>query len=153
MVDSRAKGARAESAAKDILVKYTKLNWERIPLSGALDAKHGLKGDLYIPNVNNIYCVEVKHYADDQISTKILTDKNPQFIKWWKQCLRQATEVRKQPLLLFKHDRSKWFCANNIYPLNIKDSDFLMFNSPEYEIFIFRLEDWLKYEEPEFING
>jgi len=46
---SKAKGTRAETACCVVLRKYTGWNWERIPLSGALDAKHGLKGDVYIP--------------------------------------------------------------------------------------------------------
>lgn len=49
MVDSRQKGARAETDAKNILKMYTKLNWQRVPGSGALGAQHKLKGDLYIP--------------------------------------------------------------------------------------------------------
>ena len=62
MVDPRAKGATAETKARDELRKLTKLKWERVPGSGALDEKHGLKGDLYVPNEKNLFCVEVKHY-------------------------------------------------------------------------------------------
>lgn len=109
MIDSRDKGMRAELALRDILRKDTKLKWERVPASGALSASHKLKGDLYIPEVKNRFCVEVKHYADDQVSTKILTDKNPTLYEWWEQTLRESKEVDKEPLLLFKHDRSKWF--------------------------------------------
>lgn len=148
MVDSKAKGARAENSAKDMLIKYTKLDWQRIPLSGALDKKHGLKGDLYIPNVNNKYCIEVKHYAADQISTKLLTDKNPQVLKWWEQCVRQAEEINKEPLLLFKHDRSKWFCA--IRP-NLEIPKAIIYITTYDNILICKLEDWLEYENPEFI--
>ena len=50
MVDPRAKGARAETQVRDKLRELTALNWERVPSSGALDPKHGLKGDLYVPN-------------------------------------------------------------------------------------------------------
>jgi hypothetical protein len=50
MVDSRAKGARGEYAVRDLLREYTDLQFERVPSSGALEY---LKGDLYIPHVDN----------------------------------------------------------------------------------------------------
>lgn len=140
MVDSRAKGARAELQARDILRKYTNLPWERVPASGALSVSHELKGDLYIPKHDNKYCVEVKHYAEDVISTKILTGKNPTLIKWWEQTLREANQVNRKPLLLFKHDRSKWFVASEHYP----DEDGFVVFYGEYIIYIRLLEEWLK---------
>lgn len=109
MVDSRQKGARAETQAKEKLKSHTGLNWQRVPGSGALDEKHGLKGDLYVPNEKNIYCVEVKHYKDDHLTSKVLTGKNPQLLEWWKQTVRESNQVDRTPFLLFKYDRSKWF--------------------------------------------
>ena len=88
MVDSRAKGRTAELKARDILRKYTNLEWERTPMSGALDAKHKLKGDLYIPEIKNTFCVEVKHYKDDHLTSKFLSGKTPTIIEWWKQTIR-----------------------------------------------------------------
>ena len=64
MVDPRAKGARAEAVIRDELRRLTGHKWERTPGSGTLNEKHGLKGDLYIPNEKNIFCVEAKHYAE-----------------------------------------------------------------------------------------
>ena len=52
MIDSRAKGRAAELKCRDELRKLTGLMWERTPMSGALDAKHKLKGDIYVPQVN-----------------------------------------------------------------------------------------------------
>jgi hypothetical protein len=153
MVDSRAKGARAESAAKDILIRYTKLGWERTPGSGALDEKHKLKGDLYLPDCKNNFCVEVKHYKDDHLTSKILTDKNPQILEWWDQAVRQGLQVDREPLLLFKFDRSKWFVAFNCHALKTlcpKDLAyrFIEFTySDEHPVFIAKLEDWLIHEE------
>lgn len=111
MVDSRQKGYTAEIKARDELRKFTDHTWERVPNSGALRAEHGLKGDLYIPQNNNIFCVEIKHYKDDQITSKLLSGKNPIFMEWWDQTIREAGEVKKIPLLIFKYDRSKWFAA------------------------------------------
>lgn len=149
-VDSRAKGARAETQVRDTLRIQTGLNWERVPSSGALDPKHGLKGDLYVPNEKNLYCVEVKHYADDHLTSKILTDKNPQLIEWWVQALRQGLQVEKIPLLIFKFDRSKIFCAFRDFP----NGDYLYMyvnHTTSHPFYIALLDDFLKHEQPKFI--
>ncbi len=143
MVDSRQKGARAESQVKELLERITDLNWQRIPLSGALDARHGLKGDLYIPNEINLYCVEVKHYKDDHISSALLTSKKSQLETWWEQTLRQGFEVEKKPLLFFKYDRSKTFVATLTKPQF--NSNYIFHN--KLEIYIMLAEDWLLLEE------
>jgi len=54
-VDSKAKGARGETVVRDLLRKLTGLQWERVPMSGALDPKLMMKGDLFIPGVYNNY--------------------------------------------------------------------------------------------------
>lgn len=109
MVDSRAKGRAAELKCRDELRKLTGLGWERTPFSGALDAKHKLKGDLYVPGKILKYCVEVKHYKDEHLNSKLITGKNPQILQWWEQTVREAKEMDSRPLLVFKHNRSKWF--------------------------------------------
>lgn len=110
-VDSRQKGGRAEAALKKVLRDATGLNFQRTPGSGALNETHMLKGDLYLPNTANRYCIEVKHYKDDHLTSKLLTSKNPQLIEWWEQAVRQGEQVDMIPLLFFKFDRSKWFMA------------------------------------------
>ena len=147
MVDSKAKGARAESQAKAILIQHTNLNWQRVPSSGALNASHYLKGDLYIPEKDNIFCVEVKHYKEDQINTKILTSVKSQLEKWWDQTLRQSKQINKKPLLIFKHDRSKFFIAINEKLFN---EDFKHIYINYLNVSICTLEDWLKYYKPIF---
>lgn len=161
MVDSRQKGARAESAAKGLLIKHTKLGWERTPGSGALNAKHKLKGDLYIPDCKNKFCIEVKHYKDDHLTSKLLTDKTPQILKWWEQAVRQGEETDRVPLLLFKFDRSKWFVGFNWQALS-KGSN-LFINPGTYSNIILyhpsikdylgmaKLEEWLAAEDIQWI--
>ena len=149
MVDSRDKGARAETAVKEVLRKDTGLNWERVPGSGALNEKHGLKGDLYIPNERNHYCVEVKHYAEDHLNSSLLSGKNPQLLQWWTQAVRQSRQVNKIPLLIFKHDRSKLFAAFGGLPEAAYN--YMCINVNGAEVFVALLTDYLKYEKPEFI--
>lgn len=150
MVDVRAKGAKAESDIKIMLRKHTGLGWERTPGSGALDPKHMLKGDLYIPNKDNIYCVECKHYAEDHVTTKLLTDKKPQIIEWWEQAVRQGKQVGRKPLLIFKHNRSKIFVAYEDMPSN--SFGILLISTHGYEFYVSILETWLTQEKPKFIQ-
>ena len=153
MVDSRAKGARTETVARDTLRKYTGLGWERVPGSGALDPKHRLKGDLYIPDQNNRFCVEVKGYAEDHINSGLLTHKTPQLIEWWKQTHRQARQVDKLPLLIFKYDRSKLFVATVVFDNDgLLSKRWLLYNIDDYEFYIFLLEDWLELGNINFIQ-
>jgi hypothetical protein len=152
MVDSRAKGARTETVVRDLLRKHTKLGWERVPGSGALDEKHGLKGDLYVPNTNNLFCTEVKGYAEDHLTSAILSSKSPQLLEFWEQAIRQGKQVNKIPLLIFKYDRSKVFVA---FGANIWVPDgaypYMSVNRDGYEFYVSLLEDWLVHEQPKFV--
>ena len=148
MVDSRAKGATAETKVRDELRKLTGLQWERVPGSGALDPKHGLKGDLYVPNTNNRFCVEVKHYKDDHLNTTLFTGKSPQLIEWWEQTIRESAQVGREPVLIFKHDRSKLFCA--FKDMQTSHFNYIFMNIQNHEFYVALLEDWLRHEAPKF---
>jgi Holliday junction resolvase len=148
-VDPRAKGARAETVVKEALKKYTGLQWERVPGSGALNEKHFLKGDLYVPNEKCLFCVEVKHYSEDHIDSRILTSKDPQLLQFWKQALRQGGQVSKKPLLIFKFDRSKLFVAFEDMPSG--DYSYIFINAQDLEFYVALLEDWIVAEDPKFI--
>jgi len=148
MIDSRAKGRAAELKCRDELRKLTGLMWERTPMSGALDAKHKLKGDVYVPGINTKYCVEVKHYADDHVTTKLLTTKSV-FYEWWIQTVREAEQMNKDPLLVFKHNRSKWFVAfpfEDLY-FSMLDDEVKFLTLYPLEIHICLLTDFCKYAE------
>lgn len=150
MVDSRAKGARTETLARDMLRKYSGLGWERVPGSGALDPKHQLKGDLYVPGRTNLWCVEVKGYAEDHLTSQILTAKTPQLLEFWKQAERQGHQVNKSPLLIYKFDRSKLFVAFEDLPT--ANYRFMCISCDGYEFFTALLEDWLQHEKPNFVT-
>jgi Holliday junction resolvase len=149
MVDSRAKGAKGETDVRDALRKHTGLKWERVPGSGALDAKHGLKGDLYVPGADNKYCVEVKFYEEDHLTSALLTGQNPQLLQWWQQTIREAGQVNKKPILIFKFNRSKMFVAQEEMPSANYRNIFIDING--YNLYVSLLEDYLINEEPEFI--
>jgi len=145
---SKDKGTRAETAAKELLKKHTQLNWQRVPGSGSLSANHRLKGDLYIPDCSNIYAVEVKHYKEDHLTSKLLTDKTPVIFEWWSQAIRQAAQVEKDPLLIFKYDRSKFFVAFESEPT----AEYRHIYYSACNFYVAKLEDWLLLEKPMFVR-
>jgi hypothetical protein len=150
MVDPRAKGARGETQIRDVLRTHTKLQWERTPGSGALDEKHGLKGDLYVTNATNLYCVEVKNYEEDHLTSHILTSKDPQLLVWWEQAVRQGKQVSRNPLLIFKFNRSKIFVAYENLPKG--PYRYIFIDAKGYEFYVALLEDWLTFDKPKFVN-
>ena len=147
MVDSRAKGARGEYLVRDMLRDATGLKFERVPSSGALEY---LKGDLYVPNQRNYYCIEVKNYKDSPLSDKVFTQpKTNNLVKWWKKIVIQAIGGDKKPLLFFKYDRSKVFVVTGQKPENTIEYLFIRF----LDCYVLLAEDWLKHEKVEFIGG
>lgn len=147
MVDSRAKGARGEYLVRDMLRDATGLKFERVPSSGALEY---LKGDLYVPNQRNYYCIEVKNYKDSPLSDKVFTQpKTNNLVKWWKKIVIQATKGDQKPLLFFKYDRSKVFVVTEQKPKNTIEYLFIRF----LDCYVLLADDWLKHEKVEFIGG
>lgn len=147
MVDSRAKGARGEYLVRDMLRDATGLKFERVPSSGALEY---LKGDLYVPNQRNYYCIEVKNYKDSPLSDKVFTQpKTNNLVKWWKKIVIQAIGGDQKPLLFFKYDRSKVFVVTDKKPENTIEYLFIRF----LDCYVLLAEDWLKHEKVEFIGG
>ena len=147
MVDSRAKGARGEYLVRDMLRDATGLKFERVPSSGALEY---LKGDLYVPNQRNYYCIDVKNYKDSPLSDKVFTQpKTNNLVKWWKKIVIQAIGGNQKPLLFFKYDRSKVFVVTGQKPENTIEYLFIRF----LDCYVLLAEDWLKHEKVEFISG
>ena len=147
MVDSRAKGARGEYLVRDMLREATGLKFERVPASGALEY---LKGDLYVPNQRNHYCIEVKNYKDSPLNDKILTARRTNnLIKWWKKIVIQAAGGDQKPMLFFKYDRSKVFVVTAEHPENTDEYLYIGF----LDCFVLLAEDWLKTEKVEWIGG
>ena len=147
MVDSRAKGARGEYLVRDMLREATGLKFERVPASGALEY---LKGDIYVPNNKNIYCIEVKNYADSPLTDKIFTaTKTNNLIRWWKKVVQQAYNGDQKPLLFFKYNRSKVFVVTEVKPSNKTDYMYISF----LKCYICLADEWLEVEQPQFTAG
>ena len=145
MVDSRAKGARGEYLVRDMLRHFTGLQFERVPASGALAY---LKGDIYVPNTSNIYCIEVKNYAESPLSDRIFTqERTNNLLRWWKKLQKQAKGGNQEPLLFFKYNRSKIFVCTDKEPENCEKYMYISW----LECYVLLAEDWLTNEEVEFI--
>jgi hypothetical protein len=149
---SKDKGSRAETQVKELLRKLTNLPFERTPLSGALDAKHGLKSDVYVPQEKNLFSIEVKHYKDTYLDYSILTSSNSTLIGWWKQAKREAQQNKNKPLLIYKHDRSKIFVAFEDEPKELDAYRWMLINHEEGIFYTALLEDWYHAEKPVFIK-
>ena len=146
MVDPRAKGAEGERQVRDLLKGHTGLAFERVPMSGALDY---LKGDIFIPNTHNNYCIEVKFYKDSHFNDKIISTTSNLFIKWWEQTVEQAKKAGAKPALFFKYNRSKIFVAQRDKPEN--GLNYMYVSS--LGCYVSLAQDWLLLENPSFTNG
>ena len=145
MVDSRAKGQRGEYLVRDMLRDATGLQFERVPSSGALSY---LKGDLYVPDAKNLFCIEVKNYEKSPLTDKIFTNKTNYFLQWWDKIVKQAELKLQQPLLFFKYSRSKVFVATTIEPKKCK---YMYINW--LDCYVLLAEEWLQQEKVEFVGG
>jgi len=147
LVDSRAKGARGEYLVRDMLREHTGYQFERVPSSGALVY---LKGDLYVPNKDNRFCIEVKNYAESPLTDKIFTcPKTNNLIQWWRKIITQANNMSQEPLLFFRYNRSKVFVVTSIKPTHIDEYMYINW----LNCYIMLADEWLKVENEEFLNG
>lgn len=148
-VDSREKGKRAEYQIRDMLRKYTSLDWERVPGSGAFGQSHSLKGDVYLPpSVGKMsqYCFEIKHYADEKFNSNILNVGESHLEKWWAQAAREGEQMNMKPALIFKKDRGQWLIAlDSSDPMidNLMSRAHFIVNKRGMEIVIGLFEPWL----------
>ena len=144
MTNPRDKGKRGEYLCRNLLREYTGLKWERIPSSGALPY---LKGDLYVPNEKNKFCIEVKNYKDPVVSEKIFTQlRSNGLILWWQKVKNQAEHMEAKPILFFKHNRSPFYAAINFKPKNV---NYMYLNW--IGAYVTLAEDLLKKEEIDFV--
>ena len=93
--------------------------------------------------------MEVKHYENDNLTSTVLTASSPNLITWWEQAIRQGDQVSKLPLLIFKHDRSKIFCAFEFEPTGLYDHFRICAKDHYFSVSL--LEDFIKHEKPKFI--
>ena len=136
MVNPRAKGAIGENKVKEFLDSKTPYTFERTPGSG----NGKIKGDLWIKDRKNVFCIEVKNYAESPFNDKILTNKSNDFVQWWTKLQQQSGTMR--PLLIFKYNRSKLFVATDVKPTNVEK----YIDIPWLNCYIMLLSSWIERE-------
>jgi hypothetical protein len=138
-VDSRSKGQRGEYLVRDLFRKHTGLGWERTPQSGALSY---LKTDIYLPNCDNAFAIEVKNYEEQIFDSKIFTNKSNYFVKFWDKVQQDASTRDQEPLLVFKHNRSKLFLATRMLPKQTQNYMHVCW----LNCYVLLAEEWLEKE-------
>ena len=138
---------RGEYLVRDFLRDATNLQFERVPQSGALEY---LKGDIYVPNEKNNYCIEVKFYKESPLSDKVFTqERTNDLARWWKKICEQAKIQDQLPLLFFKYNRSKIFVCTYERPKS--DVRYIYINW--LNCFVMMAHEWIENEEVNFIGG
>ena len=139
MVNSRSKGMRGEYYVRDMLRTLTGLRFERVPQSGALEY---LKGDIYLPDASNTYCIEVKNVGETPFSDKLFTqEKTNPLINWWKKLLVQKGD--KKPVLFFKYNRSPVFAVIDEEPKAVEKWVYIQW----LNAYVVLAEEWIKNED------
>tara|TARA_E500000178_G_C16652853_1_gene587181 strand:- start:60 stop:506 length:447 start_codon:yes stop_codon:yes gene_type:complete len=140
---SKIKGSAYEAKIAKLLTNEFKVEFRRVPLSGAIDY---LKGDIWTPKDTAWwpYCIECKHYKDIQWNN-FLTSKTTDMLTFWKQTLREAEVMEKKPLLIFRWNRSKDFIA---FDDDLKVEHYVEVKSFGYHFKVTLLDEWIKKVKP-----
>lgn len=139
-IDPRAKGARGEAEIVKLLDTATGLKWMRTPQSGATNfAKGDVMLDLKSGKVSK-YLIEVKLYADDQITSNLLNPSTSQMEKWLEQTERESMQMESLPMLVFRKNHGKWLCAVKEY---YSELNHLKFVKKSYDYYIYLFDDLL----------
>ena len=59
----------------------------------------------------SLYAIECKAYADDQISSNLIYPAEQTFDGRWAQTVREASQMKMKPMLVFKKNRGKHMLA------------------------------------------
>jgi len=136
---SKIKGSAYEAKIKRYLNSNFDIEFERMPLSGSIEY---LKGDLWTPHDTAAwpYCIECKHYKDIQWNN-LLTAKTTDILQFWRQAVREAEVMRKEPLLIFRWNRSKDFVG---WSDDVKVDHYVEIKSFGCHFKVTQLDDWVK---------
>ena len=136
---SKIKGSAYEAKIKRYLNSQFDIEFERMPLSGSIEY---LKGDLWTPHDTAAwpYCIECKHYKDIQWNN-LLTAKTTDILQFWRQAVREAEVMRKEPLLIFRWNRSKDFVG---WSDDVKVDHYVEIKSFGCHFKVTQLDDWVK---------
>jgi hypothetical protein len=137
-INSKTKGRAFEYVVRDLFTETFDSQFERVPLSGALTY---LKGDVYAPYLPDFpWTIEAKNYQEVAWNN-ILTAKSNDLFSFWQQTQREATVMKKYPLLVYKWNRSKLHCCWSDDLVNI--TNYIHINSFGHSFKMGLFNDWL----------
>ena len=136
---SKIKGSAYEAKIKRYLNSHFDIEFERMPLSGSIEY---LKGDIWTTHDTAAwpYCIECKHYKDIQWNN-LLTAKTTDLLNFWRQAVREAEVMRKEPLLIFRWNRSKDFVG---WSDDVEVNHYVEIKSFGCHFKVTQLDDWVK---------
>lgn len=136
---SKNKGRAFEYVVRDKFSETFESQFERVPLSGALSY---LKGDVYAPWLPDLpWTIEAKHHKEVDWNN-VLTAKTSLLLSFWDQTVREADVMKRNPLLVYKWDRSKIYAcwSDNL----VTTENYVLVKSGTREFKMSLLDDWLK---------
>ena len=115
---SKQKGNRYERRCVQLLAEFTGVSFRRIPSSGAFNkfggvkvAEHVFSGDVICDKKEFLFSVEAKSQKKFSFVAMLKSPNSCAFTDWWKQCVDDAKQVSKLPMLMFKPDITEDFIA------------------------------------------
>ena len=144
MVNGRQKGNNAEIKVAEMLHRYTGEAFVQTPGSGS----GKIKGDLMVAHKENLFAIEVKFYRDMSFNHKMFTQKSNKFVNWWSKIVKQAEQMKQEPILFFKENHSQWYVATTRKPLYKKHMYFNWLGC-----YVTLADKFLETQNMEFTNG
>lgn len=105
-INSRSKGNKGERDVAKLMKKWTGKDFARVPSSGGLQWKNAhAKGDIVCSEEGHYFpfCIEVKNYKELNFQ-HLLYLPEPDILKFWNQCLRDAEICNKAPMLIMRYN-------------------------------------------------
>lgn len=160
-MNSKQKGARGEREVCKLLFDYWSpfepkvdghdLTFKRTPMSGGWShgkgrETFGTAADILTNSKTFPWAVEIKHRESFSMDNVEKGKKSPVW-GWWKQACRQANEMNKEPMLLFRKNRMPWhLMARNQW---VFDGDNWLFDFPDLpSAMISTAESFFSYWKP-----
>lgn len=158
--NSRVKGSRAELDVAGMFSRWCSEVVRRTPQSGGWSsARFGVTADLVCPNKAFPFHVEVKHregWVLDDLVTGDRREHDKSIVQWWKQCVEScpkfrqvgsATELAKEPLLVFRRNRQPWLAMMRRAKCRYENAaKFTLPLCSEPEVSVIRLDVFLDLE-------
>lgn len=151
-INGRTKGARNERELAKVFTEWWGEQFVRTPLSGGwAKGKKSVSGDLVSKEDNTKFPFSLEAKCVEGWTFDVLWNPGSLIFKWWEQCLEDALNAGKIPLLVFKRNLKPWFAMTTdryhaqLLPWFDYEGDHVTFYSQELacNVHIYPLKPWL----------